>query len=54
MLLVERDPQKALWLASVTAKLAEQERILAGRPNPGHLRPSAPSRRHTPRQIIPE
>jgi hypothetical protein len=54
MLLVERDPQKAQWLATVTAKLAEQERMLAGRPAPGQLRPSAPSRRHVPRQITPE
>lgn len=45
LLLTEVDPQKAQWLATVVAKLSELERILDGRPNPGHLRPSAPSRR---------
>jgi len=54
MLLDERDPQKAQWLATVTAKLAEQERIISGRPNPGHLRPSPPSRRQAPKTIVPE
>ena len=55
MLLNERDPQKAQWLATVTAKLSEQERILAGRPAPGQLRPST-SRRSSglPSALVPE
>lgn len=46
MLLLEADPQKLSWLATCTAKLAEQERVLSGRPQPGQLRPSAPRRRN--------
>ena len=41
MLLVELDPQKIDRLASATAKLAEQERILRGCPLPGSHRPKA-------------
>jgi hypothetical protein len=55
MLLLESDPQKLSWLATCTAKLAEQERVLSGRPQPGQLRPAAPRRRngdHSP--VIPE
>jgi hypothetical protein len=55
MLLEENDPQKAQWLATVTAKLQEQERILSGRALPGQLRPAVPRRRngdHSP--VIPE
>lgn len=40
-ILQTRDPQALNWLASAQAKLAEQERILAGRPLPGNLRPKA-------------
>jgi molecular chaperone GrpE (heat shock protein) len=55
MLLVEIDPQKMQWLATVTAKLSEQERILSGRPAPGQLRPSTPSRRSPPLvPLVPE
>jgi hypothetical protein len=36
----ETDPQKLDRLASAQAKLAEQERQLAGRPLPGSLRPT--------------
>lgn len=52
MLLDETDPQKLSWLATCTAKLSEQERILAGRPNPGHLRPSAPRRNGGVRPMV--
>ena len=55
MLLVETDPQKAQWLATVTSKLAEQERVLCGRPQPGQLRPATPPRRSpSSAPIIPE
>lgn len=40
MMQTETDPQKLDRLASAQAKLAEQERQLAGRPLPGSLRPS--------------
>jgi hypothetical protein len=44
----EADPQKLDRLASAYAKLAEQERILDGRPLPGSHRPSAgPTRRQS-------
>lgn len=42
---IETDPAKIDKLASATARLAEQERQLAGRPLPGSLRPSAPPKR---------
>ena len=54
MLLTETDPQKAQWLATVTAKLAEQERILAGRPSPGHLRQTPSRRSSAPAALVPE
>lgn len=54
MLLLETDPQKAQWLATVTAKLSEQERVLAGRPQPGQLRPTSPSRRAISPPLVPE
>jgi len=38
-ILSEKDPQKLDRLASAQAKLAEQERQLAGRPMPGSLKP---------------
>lgn len=40
MMQTETDPQRLDRLASAQAKLAEQERQLAGRPLPGSLRPS--------------
>ena len=57
LLLVECDPQKAAWIVTVTSKLAEQERILCGRPAPGNYRPTAPRRRSTngtQAEVIPE
>ena len=41
------DGQRLNWLASAQERLAEQERMLAGRPSPGSLRPSAPGKRAT-------
>jgi hypothetical protein len=35
----ENDPQRINWLAAAQERLAEQERILAGRPLPGSRRP---------------
>lgn len=43
----ESDPQKLDRLASAQYRLSEQERILAGRPNPGSLRPKPQSSQHT-------
>lgn len=43
-LLKMHDSQKLNWLASAVSKLAEQERILSGRPLPGQLKPKAPKR----------
>lgn len=40
MMRTEMDPQKLDRIASAQAKLAEQERQLAGRPLPGSLRPT--------------
>ena len=55
LMLSEVDPQKLQWLATTLAKLSEVERILSGRPNPGHLRPSAtPSRRGRLSALVPE
>jgi hypothetical protein len=45
MMTKETDPQKLDRLASAQAKLAEQERQLAGRPLPGSLRPTGPAKR---------
>jgi len=39
MLMEESDPQKLDRLAAASMRLAEQERILAGRPLPGSRRP---------------
>jgi hypothetical protein len=44
LVMIETDPQKASWLATVIAKLSEIERMLAGRPAPGQLRPSTGKR----------
>lgn len=41
MVLEETDPQKLDRIASAQAKLAEQERILDGRPLPGSRRPGS-------------
>jgi hypothetical protein len=54
MLLVECDPQKLSWLATTSAKLSETERILAGRPNPGHLRPTTIRRGAPAAALVPE
>jgi hypothetical protein len=42
LMMTETDPQKLDRLASAQARLAEQERILDGRPLPGSLRPKPP------------
>jgi hypothetical protein len=42
MMMKEADPQKLDRLASAQARLAEQERILDGRPLPGSLKPKPP------------
>jgi hypothetical protein len=47
MMMTEKDPQKLDRLASAQARLAEQERILNGRPLPGSMRPR-PERRQVP------
>ncbi len=48
LLLSEDDPAKLDRLAAASMRLAEQERILAGRPLPGSLKPQAVrSRRQT-------
>jgi hypothetical protein len=41
MMMTEEDPAKIDRLASAQARLAEQERLLAGRPLPGSRRPAA-------------
>lgn len=38
------DGQTLNWLCTAQARLSEQERVLAGRPMPGSLRPSRPGR----------
>jgi hypothetical protein len=40
MISEETDPQKLDKLASAQSRMAEQERLLAGRPLPGSLRPT--------------
>jgi len=47
MVMTEKDPQKLDRLASAQARLAEQERIMSGRPLPGSMRPR-PDRRQAP------
>jgi hypothetical protein len=42
LIMTVEDPQKLDRLASAQARLAEQERILDGRPLPGSLRPKPP------------
>jgi hypothetical protein len=44
----ETDPMKLDRLASAQARLAEQERLLAGRPMPGSFRPKKPAERRIP------
>jgi hypothetical protein len=46
-ILETRDAQKINWLASAVSKLQEMERILAGRPLPGQLRPKSANTRQT-------
>lgn len=53
-LLNEHDPQRVERLAAASSRLAEQERVLAGRPAPGAYRPSAPRRRVEPEALVPE
>jgi hypothetical protein len=50
MMAKETDPQKLDRLASAQAKVAEQERVLDGRPLPGSRKPMAeiPRRREIP------
>jgi hypothetical protein len=50
MMMTEKDPQKLDRLASAQARLAEQERIMSGRPLPGSRRPVADS---APKQQCP-
>ena len=40
------DGQRLNWLAAAQERLAEQERVLAGRPMPGSLRPTAAGKQH--------
>lgn len=54
MLLTESDPQRLDRLAAASSRLAEQERVLAGRPAPGAYRPSAPRRRVESTPLLPE
>jgi hypothetical protein len=44
----ETDPMKLDRLASAIARLAEQERLLAGRPMPGSFRPKKPPEQARP------
>jgi hypothetical protein len=50
MMMKEKDPQRLDRIASAQAKLAEQERILDGRPLPGSRKPAAnkPDRQRPP------
>ena len=55
MLLAERDPQALDRLAAASARLSEQERILAGRPLPGSHRPTkAPRAKQGDQSVTPE
>lgn len=49
MMMTETDPQKLDRLASAQARLAEQERLLSGRPLPGSLKPSSRQQSKQPR-----
>jgi hypothetical protein len=53
MLEEEIDPAKLDRLAACQARLAEQERLLAGRPLPGSNRPAKASRRQPIQDIQP-
>jgi hypothetical protein len=53
MLEEEVDPAKLDRLAACQARLAEQERLLAGRPLPGSNRPAKPGRRQPIADIQP-
>lgn len=48
MVLKEKDAQKLDRLASAQARLADQERKLAGRPDPGSYRPTQKPERSKP------
>jgi hypothetical protein len=51
LIMTVEDPQKLDRLASAQARLAEQERILDGRPLPGSLKPKPPK---PPLRYLPE
>lgn len=53
LILAERDPVKLDRFASAQARLAEQERILAGRPLPGSYRPNQRKAKQTRPDIAP-
>lgn len=53
LLLSEDDPAKLDRLAAASMRLAEQERILAGRPLPGSLKPQAARSRRQYREPMP-
>lgn len=48
------DGQRLNWLAAAQERLAEQERILAGRPLPGSRRPAPESRTRAPAASLPD
>ena len=48
MAMRETDPLKLDRLAAAAWRVSERERKLAGRPDPGHLRPGPPKRSHDP------
>jgi hypothetical protein len=50
----ESDPHKLDRLASAQARLAEQERIMAGRPLPSSMRPRATDNRPERRRLEPD
>ncbi len=59
MMLKETDPQKLDRLASAQTRLAEQERIMSGRPLPGSRRPGKEARQQgyvplRPADVAPE
>lgn len=48
------DGQQLNWLCTAQERVAEQERILSGKPNPGTLRPRAPREpRERPGRVMP-
>jgi hypothetical protein len=53
MMMKEKDPQKLDRLASAQTRLAEQERIMSGRPLPGSRRPGKEKPRREPQEFVP-